>query len=161
MTEPSVKYAKRTPAKTTVVYTDGASSNNGKGHARAGYGVYWGDNDKRNTSKRLSGDRQTNQRAEATAVLHALKQSRRSSDTLEIRTDSKYVIEGVTNWSKEWIKKDWKSSTGKDVQNRDLFEGILDEMKDRKVNFTYVPGHQGYEGNEKADKFAVRGAQLD
>lgn len=150
-------YAKKSA---TVVYTDGASSNNGKGHAKAGYGVYWGPNDPRNTSARLPGERQTNQRAETAAVIHALEQSQQDTDVLEIRTDSQYVINAATNWSKNWVKKGWKSSTGKEVQNRDLFERMLDLMDKRKgqVKFTYVPGHKGVEGNEKADELAVSGA---
>jgi ribonuclease HI len=150
-------YAKKA---TTVVYTDGASSNNGKGHAKAGYGVYWGPNDPRNASERLPGDRQTNQRAETAAVIHALEQSINDKDLLEIRTDSQYVINAATTWSKNWIKKGWKSTNGKEVQNRDLFERMLDLIDKKKgnVKFTYVPGHQGVEGNEKADQLAVAGA---
>ncbi|KAL9559790.1 hypothetical protein MBANPS3_000265 [Mucor bainieri] len=136
----------------TVVYTDGASSNNGKHHARAGYGVYWGDNDPRNVSARLKGERQTNQRAEAMAVLHVLRDTKQSDKPLEIRTDSQYVINA----------KNWIASNGKEVQNRDIFEPIVDLVKSRKadVKFTYVPGHSGFEGNEKADQLAVAGAQL-
>lgn len=154
-------YAKKEPY--AVVYTDGASSNNGKHHARAGYGVYWGDNDARNVSARLKGERQTNQRAEAMAVLHVLEDTKESDTPLEIRTDSQYVINAVTTWYKSWIKKDWIASNGKEVQNRDLFEPIVNLVKSRKadVKFTYVPGHSGFEGNEKADQLAVAGAQLE
>jgi ribonuclease HI len=93
-------------------------------------------------------------------VIHALEQSQQDTDVLEIRTDSQYVINAATNWSKNWVKKEWKSSTGKEVQNRDLFERMLDLMDKRKgqVKFTYVPGHKGVEGNEKADELAVSGA---
>ncbi|RCH83712.1 Ribonuclease H1 [Rhizopus stolonifer] len=147
----------------SVVYTDGASSNNGKGHARAGYGVYWGDNDPRNASVRLPGSRQTNQRAEASAVIHALESSQDGTDTLEIMTDSQYVINAVTTWSKAWIEKGWKTANGKEVQNRDLFERILKLIKSRKgeVKLTYVPGHRGVPGNEKADRLAVEGANKE
>ncbi|CEP18862.1 hypothetical protein [Parasitella parasitica] len=147
----------------TVVYTDGASSNNGKSHARAGYGVYWGDNDPRNVSARLKGERQTNQRAEAMAVLHVLDETKDSSEPLEIRTDSQYVINAATIWYKNWVKKNWRGTNGKEVQNRDLFEPIINLIKNRKgdVKFTYVPGHSGYDGNEKADKLAVAGALKD
>lgn len=146
--------------KTIVVYTDGASSNNGKNHARAGYGVYWGDNDPRNASVRLVG-KQTNQRAEASAVIHALEQTQHIIDTLEIMTDSQYVINAATSWSKNWIKNNWKSSSGSEIQNKDLFQRMLKLIDERngEVKFTYVPGHQGVEGNEKADQLAVAGAQ--
>lgn len=148
--------------KVTVVYTDGASSNNGKLHARAGYGVYWGDNDPRNASVRLDGEKQTNQRAEASAVNHALEQSQDGTQLLEIMTDSMYVINAATVWSKKWVANQWKSTGRNEVQNRDLFERMLSLIQSRKgpVKFTYVPGHQGVEGNEKADQLAVAGAQL-
>ncbi|CAO3655570.1 unnamed protein product [Mucor fragilis] len=154
-------YTKKEPY--TVVYTDGASSNNGKHHARAGYGVYWGDNDSRNVSARLKGERQTNQRAEAMAVLHVLKDTKDSDKPLEIRTDSQYVINAATVWYKNWVKRSWIATNGKEVQNRDLFEPIVNLVKNRKadVKFTYVPGHSGFEGNEKADQLAVAGAQLE
>ncbi|OBZ91855.1 Ribonuclease H1 [Choanephora cucurbitarum] len=143
--------------RVSVVYTDGASSNNGKGNARAGYGVYWGKNDPRNASVRLPGKRQTNQRAEASAVIHALESSMNETDTLEIMTDSQYVINAVTTWSKAWVEKGWKGTNGKEIQNRDLFEKILRLIKNRKgeVKLTYVPGHQGVPGNEEADRLAV------
>lgn len=149
------QYSKK---KTSVVYTDGASSNNGKPHARAGFGVYWGDNDPRNASVRLPGEKQTNQRAEASAVIHALEQSLDGAEPLEIRTDSRYVIDAVEKWSGNWIKKGWDNVK---VENKDLFQKMLD-LKERRrgeVKFTHVPGHQGVEGNEKADKLAVAGAR--
>ncbi|RCI03574.1 Ribonuclease H1 [Rhizopus stolonifer] len=164
------EYAKRTKSEQpisqyvkkmkTIVYTDGACSGNGQVGSRAGYGVYWGDDDARNTSERLLG-KQTNQRAEATAVIHALKQSQRLPGLLEIRTDSRYVINAVTDWSKAWIKNGWKSAKGKPVENKDVFEEILNLMDTRKgpVEFVYVAGHTGEEGNEKADQLAVEGAQ--
>ncbi|GAN08343.1 ribonuclease H1 precursor [Mucor ambiguus] len=154
-------YAKKEPY--AVVYTDGASSNNGKHHARAGYGVYWGDNDPRNVSARLKGERQTNQRAEAMAVLRVLEDTKNSDKPLEIRTDSQYVINAVTVWYKNWVKKSWIASNGREVQNRDLFEPIVNLVKNRKadVKFTYVPGHSGFEGNEEADRLAVAGALLE
>jgi ribonuclease HI len=154
-------FSKKNPY--VVVYTDGASSNNGQSHARAGYGVYWGDNDPRNVSARLKGERQTNQRAEAMAVLHVLEKTKDSRQPLEIRTDSQYVINASTVWYKNWIKKKWIASNGKEVQNRDLFEPIVNLIKHRQaeVKFTYVPGHSGVEGNEKADQLAVAGAQMN
>ncbi|KAG2198874.1 hypothetical protein INT47_010279 [Mucor saturninus] len=151
-----------TKKRHSVVYTDGASSNNGNENARAGYGVYWGDNDPRNASVRLPGN-QTNQRAEASAVIHALEQSLNGSEPLEIITDSQYVISAATVWSKKWVKSQWKSAAGSEIKNRDLFEKMLSLIEKRKgeVRFTHVRGHQGNEGNEKADKLAVAGAKKE
>lgn len=144
-----------------IVYTDGAASGNGRSHAKAGYGVFWGDNDPRNESAPLAGDRQTNQRAEATAILRVLETTQGMDDTLEIRTDSQYCIKAMTEWHHNWVKKKWVTSTGEPVQNRDLFEPMLNLVKSRKgtTKFTYVPGHRGVYGNEMADRLAVAGAR--
>ncbi|ORZ07126.1 ribonuclease H-like domain-containing protein [Absidia repens] len=144
-----------------VVYTDGASRGNGRVGAKAGYGVWWGDGDARNVSGPLEGKRQTNQRAEATAILKVLEQTQHMNDGLEIHTDSQYCIKAMTEWHKGWIKKGWKSSTGDDVQNRDLFEPMLRLVNSRqgKTKFVYVPGHKGIYGNERADALAVAGAE--
>ncbi|RCH97676.1 hypothetical protein CU097_014980 [Rhizopus azygosporus] len=152
--------SQRTHPKKTVVYTDGASAGNGQVGAQAGYGVYWGDNDPRNLSRPLEGTRQTNQRAEATAVMRALEQSA-ANEPLEIRTDSQYVIKAVNQWSKSWKDNGWKSSKGTPVENRDILEKIVDIIDHRKapVEVVYVPGHSGEEGNEKADRLAVAGAK--
>ncbi|KAI9478447.1 MAG: ribonuclease H-like domain-containing protein [Benjaminiella poitrasii] len=109
----------------------------------------------------LSGPRQTNQRAEAQAVICALEQSLNDYEPLEIRTDSQYVINAVTSWSKNWIRNGWRTSSGKEVENRDLFERILRliDTKRGEVKFSYVPGHSGEFGNERADQLAVAGAQ--
>ncbi|KAI8329950.1 ribonuclease H-like domain-containing protein [Chlamydoabsidia padenii] len=133
------------PKGTRVVYTDGASRANGRKNAKAGYGVFWGDNDPRNLSAPLEGERQTNQRAEAMAILRALEQSQDMADRLEIRTDSQYCIKAMTEWHTNWVKKKWISSTGQAVQNRDLFEPMLQLVKNRKgpTEFIYVPGHRG------------------
>lgn len=157
----ATKYDSKRDGRAKVVYTDGASSNNGKSNAKAGYGVYWGDNDSRNVSERLSGDRQTNQRAETMAIIRAVEQDIDSQETLEIRTDSQYAINALTDWSAKWQANEWMSNH-KEVQNRDLFEKAIDVIEKRKgkVTFTHVAGHQGIKGNEEADRLAVHGATL-
>ncbi|KAI8393489.1 ribonuclease H-like domain-containing protein [Radiomyces spectabilis] len=145
-----------------VVYTDGATAGNGRAGARAGYGVYWGEQDPRNVSERLPGPRQTNQRAEITAVISALEQAQHERKPLHIKTDSMYVINAATSWSKSWIKNNWKTSTGKPVENRDLLERLLHLVDSRagKTEFIHVRGHSGHHGNERADQLAVAGACL-
>ena len=50
------------------VYTDGACSNNGKPDARAGFGIWFGEGDNRNTSESFTGP-QTDNRAELLAII--------------------------------------------------------------------------------------------
>ncbi|KAG0190600.1 Ribonuclease H1 [Apophysomyces sp. BC1034] len=150
------------PLPELVIYTDGASSKNGSVKARAGFGVYWGDDHPNNVSERLFG-KQTNQRAEASAVIRALEQTLDDPRQLEIRTDSQYVIKAVYEWSRGWKRNGWKSSTGNPVQNRDLFENMLsliDRRGHHNTSIVYVPGHKGVYGNEMADRLACLGATL-
>ncbi|KAH9852907.1 hypothetical protein C2E23DRAFT_703320, partial [Lenzites betulinus] len=57
--------------ESTVVYTDGSCDENGASDARAGAGIWFGEGDERNAALRVPGGCQTNQAAEAYAVLAA------------------------------------------------------------------------------------------
>jgi ribonuclease HI len=145
------------------VYTDGSSLKNGKVGAFAGVGVYFGPLDNRNISEALPGPRQTNQRAELTAISRALDTVPKGRD-VTIVTDSRYSIDCVTVWYVNWRKNGWKTATGKAVENKDLVEGILTRIEDRKkvgsvTEFEWIKGHSGADGNVEADKLAVEGAR--
>ncbi len=79
---------------------------------------------------------------------------------VEVCTDSEYVKKGISEWIHGWIKNGWKTSTKKEVLNKDLWQDLLLE-KERltangvKVMFTYVPGHAGVSLNERADVIAT------
>uniref|UniRef100_A0A914C4B0 Ribonuclease H1 n=1 Tax=Acrobeloides nanus TaxID=290746 RepID=A0A914C4B0_9BILA len=142
-----------------VVYTDGACSNNGRGGALAGFGVFWGDNHEDNVSKPITG-KATNNRAEYSAVICALKQAlSRGHTELIICTDSKLLINSVTKWIKGWQRNGWKTAKGEPVLNQDLLEEMNELLSRIKVEFQHVAGHAGIYGNEMADKLAREGAQ--
>lgn len=169
------------------IYTDGSSLGNGKTVAKAGVGVYFGPGDDRydnldlfplvsgyqtdllllclhrNVSEPLKGSRQTNQRAELTAISRALDIAPRHRD-VTIFTDSKYAINCVTTWCTKWRRNKWMTADSKPVENKDLIQSILAKMEERtllKVQtlFEWVKGHSKDEGNEAADRLAVRGAR--
>ncbi|XP_026551030.1 ribonuclease H1 isoform X1 [Pseudonaja textilis] len=141
-----------------VVYTDGCCSRNGHQEARAGTGVYWGPGHPLNTSERLHG-RQTNQRAEINAACKAIEQAKRQNITkLAIYTDSKFTINGVTNWIPNWKNNGWKTSAGKEVTNREDFERLDKLSEGMDIQWMHVPGHAGFPGNEAADRLAKEGA---
>lgn len=147
-----------------VIYTDGASKNNNKSYAKAGYGIYFGPNHKDNVSKPLPGPRQTNQRAELIAVLEACEIIMRRNDGkgYEIRTDSQYTINCVTKWYLKWRLNDWKTSNNTDVENKDLIRptiAFLEKLGSR-VKITKVKGHSGDPGNDAADFLATNGAKM-
>ncbi|KAJ6665923.1 hypothetical protein lerEdw1_001395 [Lerista edwardsae] len=141
-----------------VVYTDGCCSGNGRHKARAGTGVYWGPNNPLNSSERLPG-RQTNQRAEIQAACKAIEQAKSQNiNKLAIYTDSKFTINGITNWVENWKTNGWKTSTKKDVINKEDFQRLSELSEGMDIQWMHVPGHSGFAGNEAADHLAREGA---
>jgi ribonuclease HI len=159
------------PSDAETIYTDGACTRNGKSGAKAGIGVFFTLNDPRNVSARLPGHRQTNQRAELFAVLRALETlhlNRSSCDRkrVVILSDSKYVVNALTDWVLRWESCGWKTLDGKNVISKDLFKRVRDMLGELTENhiivkFVQVPGHRGIWGNEQADELAVKGSQMD
>ncbi|KAJ3246425.1 hypothetical protein HDU78_007143 [Chytriomyces hyalinus] len=144
------------------IYTDGACSGNGKAGARGGIGVFFAPNDARNISEPLPGLVQTNNRAEILATVRALRVA--PENPIILFTDSKYVCSGITQWIIKWKKKNWKTASGTDVSNKDLWIELDSELKARAqrgagiVKFEYIRAHAGLYGNSEADTLAVQGA---
>ena len=126
--------------------------------------VQWGDSNAdhiRNLAEPLLG-KQTNNRAELTALKRALSIAPMNR-TVCIHTDSQYSIDCVTKWFPGWEKRGWKNAQGKDVENKDVIQEILNIIDDRhrcrsKTTFEKVKGHAGFPENEEADRLAVAGA---
>jgi len=157
---------KRTASSSVLkIYTDGSALGNGKSSALAGIGVWFGDKDPLNISEPLQGPRQTNQRAELTAILRAIGVAPLHRH-VQIYTDSQYAINCVTVWHTNWIRNGWQTSMNKPVENQDLIEQILDKIRERQeygstTKFEWVKGHTGEnDGNSKADELAVQGARM-
>lgn len=141
-----------------VVYTDGCCSNNGKAGARAGIGVYWGRDHPLNVAERLEG-RQTNQRAELQAACKALEQAKEMNiSKLVLYTDSKFTINGVTSWVKNWKQNGWRVASGSHVTNKEDFQKLDKLNGEVEVVWLHIPGHAGYTGNEEADRLSRVGA---
>ncbi|MEX0269106.1 ribonuclease HI [Leptolyngbyaceae cyanobacterium UHCC 1019] len=134
------------------IYTDGACSGN-PGPGGWGVVVYFQDGSRHELG---GADRQTtNNRMEMQAAIAALTFFTQShqSDAIELYTDSEYVRKGITEWIKGWKQKGWKTSTGKDVVNKDLWQE-LDLLNSKQVQWRYVRAHAGNEGNERCDAIA-------
>lgn len=101
----------------------------------------------------------TNNRMEMLAAIEVLQQVQDLAGTVEIRTDSSYLINGVTKWVHAWRKRGWKTIDGKDVLNRDLWETLVRLTGGRssahRVTWQHVRGHAGEAGNERADTIAT------
>ena len=118
---------------------------------------------RRNVSETLPGPRQTNQRAELTAIVRALDIAPMDRD-VTIITDSRYAIDCVTSWYINWRKNGWKTAAGKSVENKDIVENVLAKIEERKALkvqtlFEWIKGHAQNPGNVEADKLAVNGAR--
>lgn len=145
--------------ESVVVYTDGCCSSNGRKRARAGIGVYWGPGHPLNVGIRLPG-RQTNQRAEIHAACKAITQAKAQNiSKLVLYTDSMFTINGITNWVQGWKKNGWRTSTGKDVINKEDFMELDELTQGMDIQWMHIPGHSGFVGNEEADRLAREGAK--
>ena len=107
----------------------------------------------------------TNNRMELTAAIKTLEklQNFRLKENFKLRTDSKYLIEGYTNWIKNWKKNGWKTSNGKVVQNLDLWKKI-DSLRISGLTMEFVKGHSGDPANERVDLIATsysKGINID
>jgi len=98
----------------------------------------------------------TNNRMELTAALALLRELRSlpRGSGLVIRTDSKYLIDGLQSWIHGWKKRGWRTASGSAVLNRDLWEQ-LDGARLADVGFAHVRGHSGDPDNERCDAIAV------
>jgi len=135
-----------------TVYTDGACKGNpGPG----GWGVCLRYKD---TEKQLCGGEveTTNNRMELMAAIQALEALKRPC-AVKLHTDSKYVLQGITEWMVNWKKRGWKTAANKPVKNEDLWRRLDNALLPHEVEWVWVKGHAGNAGNEKADELANRG----
>ena len=109
--------------------------------------------------KKISGAERetTNNRMEMRAVIEALKVLKRSSK-ITLHTDSKYVMEGITNWIESWKKNNWRNANRKPVKNSDLWLELDVEVKKHQIKWIWVKGHSGNHYNEIVDKLAREAA---
>ena len=99
----------------------------------------------------------TNNKMELTGAISALAHVRDVADPVAIYTDSTYVIQGIREWIHGWKRRGWKTATGADVMNRDLWEALsalTTARGARGISWNYVRGHIGTPGNERCDEIA-------
>tara|TARA_A100001015_G_C15031640_1_gene733614 strand:- start:2700 stop:3332 length:633 start_codon:yes stop_codon:yes gene_type:complete len=143
------------------VYTDGACKNNGIENSQSGIGVYFGENDERNLSEKVEGNKQTNNVAELLAINKAfyiiendLKQNKR----IEIYSDSIYAVNSVRVYGSAFEIIKWKT----DIPNKELIKNTYDLYKEyigKNVFLKYIKAHTNKRdihsiGNYNADRLA-------
>jgi ribonuclease HI len=95
---------------------------------------------------------------ELTAVIRALEALNRHS-RVRVHTDSQYVQQGISNWIHGWKKRGWRTADKKPVKNEDLWRQLDLLAQQHEVEWLWVRGHDGHEGNERADALANRGVE--
>ena len=134
------------------IYTDGACRGN---PGQGGWGVLI---ISESEEKKLYGGEQrtTNNRMELMAAIKALEASSIKIN-IDLYTDSKYVMDGINSWVQNWKKNGWKTAAKKPVKNSELWIRLDELNLSHNVNWHWVKGHSGDEGNEKADELANLG----
>ena len=100
----------------------------------------------------------TNNRMELKAVIEALKEIEANSQ-ISLFSDSKYVIDGITKWIKNWKINDWKTTNKKEIKNLDLWMN-LDKLTSKfKITWNWVKAHSTNEYNNKVDRLARNEAE--
>ncbi|NCP18544.1 MAG: ribonuclease HI [Erythrobacter sp.] len=136
------------------IFTDGACKGNpGPG----GWGALLR---KGSTEKELSGAEAntTNNRMEMTAAIEGLSALNRACK-VDLYTDSKYVIDGITKWLPGWKKRGWKTASKQPVKNEDLWRQLSDLTARHSVTWHWVKGHSGHAENERVDRLASDAAE--
>jgi len=147
------------------VYTDGACSNNGTEDAKAGIGIFFGVDDPRNLSEKISG-KQTNNTAELSAIIKTfsiIANDLKDGKIILICTDSEYSIKCITSYGERNNKQGWKN----DIPNKSLVKEIYTLFKTYpNAKFRHIRAHTGKQdihslGNEQADKLANKSINSD
>ena len=138
--------------KQVIIYTDGACRGNpGPGG--------WGALIKFETvEKEIFGGKPdaTNNQMELSAAIEGLAVLKEPC-SVELFTDSKYVMDGITLWIQNWKKNNWRTAAKKDVKNKELWQKLDQLISQHRVQWHWVKGHSGDVGNETADLLANKG----
>ena len=77
--------------------------------------------------------------------------------SVDVYSDSKYVVDGLAEWLDNWIAKGWKRPKNKPVKNEDLWRELDDFRKTLTIRTHWVRGHDDHPENERCDRLAVQG----
>ena len=130
-----------------LVATDGACKGN-PGPGTWAFAVF-NSKEKYVGHKKGSNKLSTNNEMELTAIKEALNWAEKFGHPIHILTDSQYCLTGITKWAEGWAKRGWKTSSGTQVKNIELWKEVMAS----KANFTIekVKGHSGNKFNDMAD----------
>ena len=138
--------------KQVIMYTDGACRGN-PGPGGWGALITFEDSTKEVFGGKLD---VTNNQMELSAAIEGLAALKEPCN-VDLFTDSKYVMDGITQWIHNWKKNNWRTAAKKDVKNKELWQKLDELINFHLVQWHWVKGHSGDEGNEMADLLANKG----
>ena len=95
----------------------------------------------------------TNNRMELRGAIGGLGALKRRC-AVNLYTDSKYVLQGITEWLPNWKARGWLTSARAPVKNQDLWQLLDAAALGQDIEWHWVKGHSGHEGNEYVDQLA-------
>ena len=95
----------------------------------------------------------TNNRMELTAAIGGLNALKRRC-SVKLYTDSKYVLQGITEWLPNWKARGWRTAAREPVKNQDLWQLLDAAAGNQDIQWIWVKGHSGHAGNEYVDQLA-------
>lgn len=98
----------------------------------------------------------TNNQMEMMAVIQGLESLSQPCQII-LTTDSKYVMQGITEWIHGWKRKHWKNAAGKPVKNKELWVRLDKATQTHTIDWRWVKGHSGHVENERVDALANKG----
>ena len=142
--------------KHVIIYTDGSCSGNpgpGGWAAVLKYGRH---------ERVVSGaaPETTNNRMELTAALEALR-ALKEPCRVSLHTDSAYLARAFNEgWLENWQRKGWRTANKKPVENKDLWEGLLEQAARHRIAWIKVKGHADDPINNRVDALAVEAMEM-
>ena len=148
------------PKSEVVIYADGACKGNpGPGGWGAVLRFHAGAKGAMHEKELFGGESATtNNRMELTAAIRALEALKRPC-RVTLVTDSRYVIQGITEWIAGWKQRGWKNAAKQPVKNIDLWQALEAAAAPHEITWRWVKGHAGDIDNERADALANRGVE--
>jgi ribonuclease HI len=140
--------------KKVELFTDGACKGN-PGPGGWGALLRLGKHEKELTGGELD---TTNNRMEMMAAIRGLNALIEPCQ-VEVFTDSKYLVDGITKWVEGWKKRGWVNASKKPVRNADLWHELIELTGRHEVNWNWVKGHAGHAENERVDRLASDAAE--
>ena len=146
--------ARDSEGKVIRIYTDGACKGN-PGPGGWGAVLEWDGHEREMCGGEAA---TTNNRMEMTAVIEALSVLKRPSRVI-LHTDSQYVQKGITEWLRGWKARGWRTASKAPVKNVDLWKRLDEATQGHDIDWVWVKGHAGHDGNERADALANKGVE--